>query len=149
MRISLQKRLSIKSTFKKSWAIGLLTVALPFLLLAACAPSAAIEAPVASSQLISPAEYVEEFKDSVGHILIDVRTPEEFDSGHIPGAINIPVEELPQRLDEVPQGTPIVVYCRSGNRSATAAGILTGNGYSPVYDLGGIQDWVAQGYPVQ
>ncbi len=101
---------------------------------------------VAAPQLISPAAYQEQFGADSEHALIDVRTPEEFNSGHIPGAVNINVETLPARLDEVPEGIPIVVYCRTGNRSATAARILVDAGFSPVYDLGGIQDWVAAGY---
>lgn len=129
--------------------LGILAFALLSFSLAGCATTAVTEAPVAVSQLITPLEYVDEFGDPTSHMLIDVRTPEEFDSGHIEGAVNIPVEDLPRRLDEVPENTPLVVYCRSGNRSATATGILTGAGYSPVFDLGGIKDWVAQGLPVQ
>ncbi len=118
------------------------------LLLTACSSTAVVETPIAVSQLIRPSEYQEVFADPESHLLIDVRTPEEFNAGHIAGAVNIPVESLASRLDEVPANEPIVVYCRSGNRSATAAGILTGAGYKPVYDLGGILDWVEQGNPV-
>jgi rhodanese-related sulfurtransferase len=102
-----------------------------------------------ASQLISPKDYEQEFGESTAHLLIDVRTPEEFDSGHIQDAINISVESLPDRLKEVPGDLPIIVYCRSGNRSATAAQILVSEGYQPVYDLGGIQTWVAEGLPVE
>ena len=113
------------------------------------ANSASTTAPVRASQRITPLEYQNEFGDGSPHLLIDVRTPEEFASGHIQNAINISVETLQARLDEVPGGTPVVVYCRSGNRSATAAQILVEGGYQPVYDLGGIKDWVAQGLPIQ
>ncbi len=102
-----------------------------------------------TSQLITPIDYQQDFGESAAHVLIDVRTPEEFDSGHIRNAINISVEILPDRLNEVPSDLPIVVYCRSGNRSATAAQILVSAGYQSVYDLGGIQTWVAQGLPVE
>lgn len=117
------------------------------LALAGCsgAPAAATAEPT----LIGPQQYQQQFNQGQDHALIDVRTPEEFSGGHIPGAVNISVESLPARLDEVPADKPIVVYCRTGNRSATAATILVENGYQPVYDLGGIQDWVAQGYPVE
>jgi rhodanese-related sulfurtransferase len=104
---------------------------------------------VETSQLITPLDYQQDFGESTTHLLIDVRTPEEFASGHIQNAINISVETLPDRLNEVPDNLPIVVYCRSGNRSATAAEILVSAGYQPVYDLGGIQTWTAQGYPVE
>jgi len=113
------------------------------------ANSASPTAPVITSQRITPLEYQNEFGDGAPHLLIDVRTPEEFASGHIQNAVNISVETLPARLDEVPGGTPVVVYCRSGNRSTSAAQILVENGYQQVYDLGGIRDWVALGLPIQ
>jgi phage shock protein E len=101
------------------------------------------------SQLISPLDYKQEFGETSEHLLLDVRTAEEYTSGHIKNAINIPVESLPDLLDELPGDLPIVVYCRSGNRSATAAQILVSAGYQPVYDLGGIQTWLAYGYPIE
>jgi phage shock protein E len=76
-----------------------------------------------------------------GALLVDVRTTEEFAAGHIPGAVNIPVQSLEQRLDELgPTTRPVVVYCRSGRRSADAARTLTGAGYS-VHDLGAMSRW--------
>jgi len=113
------------------------------------ANSATATAPVITSQRITPLEYQNEFGDGTPHLLIDVRTPKEFASGHIQNAINIPVETLQTRLDEVPGDAPVVVYCRSGNRSASAAQILVENGYQQIYDLGGIKDWVALGMPIQ
>lgn len=113
-----------------------------------CTGAVTIDSPAVTSQLINPVEYIADFEDPASHLLIDVRTPEEFTSGHIEGAVNIPVEEMPGRLEEIPGDAPIVVYCRSGNRSAAAARILTDAGYAPVYDLGGIQDWVVEGLPV-
>lgn len=98
--------------------------------------------------VISPAQYVAQLSNSQ-HLLLDVRTVGEFASGHIEGAANIPVEELANRLAEVPNDQPIVIYCRSGNRSAQAVRILRSAGYTVVYDLGGILTWQAQGYPVQ
>ena len=103
-----------------------------------------------SAQDISPADYQSQFvASSTSHLLIDVRTAEEFASGHIRGSVNIPVESLQSRLNEVPANQPIVVYCRSGNRSALASDILKQAGYSSIYDLGGIIDWTAQGFPVE
>lgn len=103
-----------------------------------------------SIQKISPAEYQQKFSVASGnHILLDVRTPEEFASGHIPGAVNISVETLAGRLSEVPANQTVVVYCRSGNRSATASQILADAGYSSIYDLGGINTWAAQGLPIE
>lgn len=96
--------------------------------------------------LISPAAYQTQF-DGVGHLLLDVRTPQEFAEGHIEGAINIALQELPRRLSELPQDQPIVLYCRSGNRSRDALHILRNAGYTAVYDMGGIIDWERQGLP--
>jgi rhodanese-related sulfurtransferase len=104
----------------------------------------------AAAQLITPQGYQEQFVNAgAAHALIDVRTPQEFASGHIAGAVNIPVDQLASRLSEIPAGQPVVVYCRSGNRSAQASQILARAGYSSIYDLGGIIGWTAQGYPVQ
>jgi rhodanese-related sulfurtransferase len=69
--------------------------------------------------------------------LLDVRTPEEFAEGHAEGARNIPVQELAARFGEVPAGRPVVVYCRSGGRSASAGALLSQRGVE-VYDAGGI-----------
>lgn len=77
-----------------------------------------------------------------GAVLLDVRTPEEFAGGHIDGAINIPVQELDRRLDDVgARDRPVVVYCRSGMRSARAKATLKDAGFSAVHDLGGIGRW--------
>lgn len=76
-----------------------------------------------------------------GALLVDVRTPQEFAAGHVPGAINVPLQELGERLHELgDQSRPIVVYCRSGARSATAKAILSRAGYG-VYDAGAMSDW--------
>lgn len=77
-----------------------------------------------------------------GAVLLDVRTPGEFAAGHIDGALNIPVDELPRRLDEVgARDKPVVVYCRSGRRSAQAAGMMRQQGFQSVHDLGGMNRW--------
>lgn len=77
-----------------------------------------------------------------GALLLDVRTPEEFASGHIPSAVNIPVQELERRIGELKaKDRPIVLYCRSGNRSNRAAGVLKSAGYAAVHDLGAMSRW--------
>ena len=77
-----------------------------------------------------------------GALLLDVRTPAEFAEGHIDGALNIPVQVLPQRIDELgDRSRPIVVYCRSGMRSANAAQILGRAGYT-VHDAGGMSNLI-------
>jgi phage shock protein E len=77
-----------------------------------------------------------------GAVLLDVRTPAEFAAGHLDGALNVPVDELPRRLDEVgPRDKPVVIYCRSGRRSATAASLMRQSGFASVHDLGGMSRW--------
>jgi phage shock protein E len=77
-----------------------------------------------------------------GAKLIDVRTAEEFAEGHIDGALNIPVHELDRRMAELgPKDTSIIVYCRSGARSAQAARMLKGAGYASVRNLGAMSRW--------
>lgn len=79
-------------------------------------------------------------------IILDVRRPDEYQAGHIPGAINIPNEtigreELPQLPDK---DQTILVYCRSGNRSKQASEKLAALGYTQVLEFGGILDWPGQ-----
>lgn len=74
---------------------------------------------------------------SKGARILDVRTPGEFASGHVDGALNIPVSELPARLAEVgSKDVPVILYCRSGARSAQAASLLRSSGFREVIDVG-------------
>lgn len=75
--------------------------------------------------------------------LLDVRTPGEFSGGHVEGAVNIPVGDLGGRVSEVDQDRPVVVYCQSGGRSASAAELLRGRGYT-VHDMGAMSAWPSQ-----
>ncbi|MCY3412472.1 MAG: rhodanese-like domain-containing protein [Candidatus Heimdallarchaeota archaeon] len=76
--------------------------------------------------------------------ILDVRSQSEYDEGHIDGATLIPVDELEDRLDELPaKDAKILVYCRSGSRSATASGILDDFDFTNVYNmLGGYIEWL-------
>lgn len=76
-------------------------------------------------------------------IVLDVRTPEEYAEAHIPGAINVPNEEIGEEpIAELPDKDQIIlVYCRSGNRSKQAAQKLADQGYTNVVEFGGINDW--------
>ena len=80
---------------------------------------------------IKTVEDLESAQDA-GATVIDVRQPEEFEAGHISGAINIPVRELGQNLDQIPADAPVVVYCASGHRAAISTGALQGMGYANV-----------------
>ena len=75
------------------------------------------------------------------YLLVDVRTPEEYRSGHIPTAVNIPVDVIGSRPPAVDKASLIIVYCRSGNRSATARKILMDLGYTNVIDFGAVSRW--------
>lgn len=90
------------------------------------------------------AETAKEMMDtSPDVIILDVRTEEEYKSGHIDGAVLIPDYELEAKAEEIleDKSVTILVYCRSGRRSALAAQILSDLGYTVIYDFGGITDW--------
>ena len=81
-----------------------------------------------------------------GHVVVDVRRQDEFDEGHIPGAICIPNESI---IDTQPEELPdldqiILVYCRSGRRSKEASQKLFDMGYTNVFEFGGIIDWTGE-----
>ena len=77
-----------------------------------------------------------------GARLVDVRSPTEFAEGHLPGAVNIPVGMLPQRLGEVgPKDATVILYCQSGARSSRAAALLRKNGFAHVRNLGPMRAW--------
>jgi len=93
------------------------------------------------------ANYVENGTD---HVLVDVRTVGEFVRGHVPHAINIPLNEIGNRTDEIPQDKPIVVICASGNRSRSGCSQLVNAGYTEVYNLnGGTFAWMSAGLPLE
>lgn len=81
-------------------------------------------------------------------VIVDVRTREEYDSGHIEGAVLIPVSELEDRLNELSKEDELLIYCRTGNRSTNSVNILKANGYTKIFHLkDGITAWIQAGYP--
>lgn len=81
--------------------------------------------------------------------LLDVRTPEEFQQGHLKGAVLIPIDQLKMRLGEIPRNRKIVVYCAVGPRSNAAARLLAEKGYRDVYTMqDGIVGWYRNGLPL-
>ena len=81
--------------------------------------------------------------------VLDVRTPEEFVTGHVPGAVNIPYDQVAARLAEVPKDKDVVLYCRSGRRAGMAAEVLAANGYTRLKHLeGDMPAWIEKGRPV-
>ena len=83
-----------------------------------------------------------------GAVLLDVREPAEWRVGHAPKARNIPLNDLDRRRKELPAGREIITVCRSGNRSARAAGILAADGRTVLNLSGGMRAWSAAGLPV-
>lgn len=104
-----------------------------------CAEASVKEAIIPSSKIVKSSEASSLIKE--GAILIDVRTKEEYDEKHITGAVNIPLAEIEKGNINYDKDTAIIVYCRSGNRSATAAKELITLGYTSIYDLGSINNW--------
>jgi rhodanese-related sulfurtransferase len=108
---------------------------------------------VANAKLITPSETCRRAQKDSSVLLLDVRTPEEYNNelGHVTKSILIPVQELEARLGELEQyrGRTIIAICRSGNRSGTAATMLTGYGFTAYNMTGGMIRWNKEGLPVE
>ncbi|GAA5025968.1 rhodanese-like domain-containing protein [Microbacterium fluvii] len=91
---------------------------------------------------------VQQLRESTGVPLIDVREVDEFASGHVPGAINLPMSSLGEHLDALP-AEPFHVICQIGGRSARVVEALEARGHDVTNVEGGTGDWVASGYPVE
>lgn len=109
------------------------------LALAACEDGARTAPPAARAATANAEPTAREIV-ARGGTLLDVRTPGEYAGGHLDGAVNIPVDALASRIGELPADKPVVVYCRSGRRSAIAAELLTDKGFK-VTDIGTMADW--------
>lgn len=97
----------------------------------------------AAYRQVSSAEAAAMMETEKNYVIVDVRTPEEFAEGHIPGAVNVPNERIGNSgISELPDKSQLIlVYCRSGNRSKQAAEKLAAQGYRNVVEFGGIQNW--------
>ena len=91
---------------------------------------------VTMKEVYNISENIEKYPD---YVIVDVRSIEEFRSGHIKNAVNVPLPNINER--DIPKDNKIIVYCRSGSRSTTAAGELQKLGYKYIYNMGGILDW--------
>ena len=121
----------------------LLTFIVSILLLSACSD------PSGSSsgyRRISMNEAVKMMRDERDYIILDVRRPDEYAEGHIPGAINVPNEEIGNaEISELPRKSQLIlVYCRSGRRSKEASEKLVKLGYTNIVEFGGILDWMGE-----
>jgi rhodanese-related sulfurtransferase len=85
---------------------------------------------------------------SSGTTVVDVRTTSEFRAGHIPGSLNVPMDEIESRLEDVPKGRPVVLVCASGNRAEITRGLLAGRLGETVCLEGGFEAWERAGLPV-
>ncbi|MHB8189205.1 MAG: rhodanese-like domain-containing protein [Ferrimicrobium sp.] len=83
-----------------------------------------------------------------GAFVVDVRQPDEYESGHVPGAKNIPLSHLPHRVHELPKDRDIHVICASGGRSMSATQFLHGAGHRALSVAGGTSSWIRAGKPV-
>ena len=111
----------------------------------ACGPAGVTRPAISNAQLAA------QIKDGHAPLVLDVRTSEEFEAGHIPGAVNIPIDQLPSRLGElrVAKTDEIVVHCERGPRAAKAEALLEQSGYTGVVDLAGhMNGWREAGLPV-
>lgn len=86
---------------------------------------------------------------AAGATLIDVREPAEYQAGHVPGAILVPLSELRDRLDDLPRDQQFFVICEAGGRSYSAASALSRAGYQAVSVRGGTSGWRRRGLPVE
>jgi phage shock protein E len=110
-------------------------------------PSGTQASPVA---VMTQEQLVEHLTRHPQHLFVlDVRSPQEYAEGHVPGAVNVPHDQLASRLAEVPKDKDVVVYCRTGRRTALATEVLAANGYKRISRLeGDMQGWAARGRPV-
>ena len=94
--------------------------------------------------------YMQEYQGKNNHVLIDVRTPNEFKSGHVAKAKNIPLNTIGNKMSSIPKDKTVVLICRTGSRSGIAAKQLAGAGYENVINLkGGVMRWQAKGHSLK
>ena len=84
-----------------------------------------------------------------GVVLVDVREPDEFEQFHVPGATLIPLADVPERIEEIPDDQRVYVICGSGGRSARAVDFLNRQGLDTVNVAGGSKAWLEAGHPVE
>lgn len=81
--------------------------------------------------------------------VLDVREPGEYREGHLPGAVNIPMDQLTARLGDLEREQPVYVVCASGNRSSAMTEVLTAAGFDAINVAGGTSAWIRSGHPVE
>ena len=136
------------------FAATMLTAAVSIADQAGPTPSQPAAAPAAASgslPLISPQALLErQAKKDQSVFVLDVRTPEEYAAGHVPGAVNVPYDQVASHLAKIPKDKEVVLYCRSGRRTGLAAEVLEANGYTKLVHLqGDMQAWLQDGRSVE
>lgn len=112
----------------------------------ACTPSSKPPKPLS----IEPAALVEVLRGAEAPRVIDVRSPAEYSAGHIPGAINVPFEEIAERIVEIDAPNGVALYCMVGPRARKGETALREVGYTNVIHIeGGLSAWKAQGFAVE
>jgi phage shock protein E len=144
----------------------LIVALLAIVILAGCsAPAAAPAAPAAAEQGASAqvktidvaslprdvdVQTAAALREQPDVMILDVREQDEWDAGHIPGAVFMPMGEVPNRLSEIPTDKTVIVQCRSGNRSSQVTDFLVKQGFTNVHNMsGGINAWQSAGLPVE
>ena len=118
------------------------------LLVALAAVSAPAEEPVLAT--VTQEDLLSRAAGADAPFVLDVRSHEEFAAGHVPGAVNIPHDEVAARIAEVPKDRPVVLYCRSGRRAGMAAQELAERGYARLGHLeGDMPAWIERGRAVE
>ena len=107
--------------------------------------AAAAPAPISQDALLA-----RQARHDASLFVLDVRTPEEYAQGHVPGAINIPHDQVGQHLKDIPKDKDVVMYCRSGRRVGLAAEVLAANGYRRLLHLeGDMNAWAERSRPLE
>ncbi len=149
--------------FERTLFLALL-IGTMMMMIGACAAPAA-DAPAADNQAEAAADVVDapldlpanidvqtvaEIKERDDVVVLDVREQWEYDEGHIPGVVHLPMNDVPARLDEIPTDKTVVLTCRSGNRSGQVTKYLEENGFDNVHNMqGGIVAWQDAGFDVE
>jgi len=135
---------NLRNLAPRAWLSGRMkTIATALsLALGAFAPGLSDAADKAAAQAVDAQEARRLVAEGVK--VVDVRTPREFAGGHVPGAVNIPHDEIEKRLEEIgPPSTRVLLYCQSGRRSGIAAEKLQEKGYTQLYDMQRYDLWTA------
>jgi phage shock protein E len=143
----------------------LIVALLAILILAGCgAPAAPAAAPAAAQPAATEAKTINvaslprdvdvqttaALREQPDVMILDVREQDEWDAGHIPGAVLMPMGQVSDRMSEIPKDKTVIVQCRSGNRSSQVTDFLVQQGFTNVHNMtGGLNAWQSAGLPVE